>query len=298
MLTPVTLTPAQRITLINESATLLDKRHWAEIDLILEQHSMPVSEFGNWEDQRSYVIEMIKRAEDEDLRGLHAYLTGESDHSAPGQSPFSGGKVRVFMSHLAAHRDLVGQAGQRLSYYGIEAFVAHDSIEPSNEWQQVIEAALADCDAMVVFLHEGFRNSNWCDQEVGWALGRRRPLLPLSFDQQPYGFMGKYQSLRCAGQSGWLIGDAVAKWLVKVPTLHSGLAESLSHAFRNSPSWDFTRSLVPLLEEVASFTEDQLARIEEAARDNVDVRDCNINGVSGPDWTRTFVASRRGQSVM
>jgi hypothetical protein len=124
-------------------------------------------------------------------------------------------------------------------------------------------------------------------------MGRNRPLLPLSFEIQPYGFLGKFQSLPCAGQNGWSVGDRVMDWLVSVPTLHTPLAESLSHAFRNSGSWDFTRLLTGLLDQIASFTDDQLERLEQAARDNVDVRECNVYGTPGPQWVATFVARHR-----
>ena len=278
--------------MINECATLLDKRDWSEIDLVLGQHGLPTTD-GWTSDKRSYVIQMIKDVTDVGLAMLHGYLTSESDRSVPGRSPFKGDRLRLFMSHLAAHREFVAIAGARLASYGVDAFVAHDAIEPSLEWQRVIEAALDDCDAMAVFLHAGFRESNWCDQEVGWAMGRGRPMLPLSFASDPYGFMAKFQALRCSGRTGGEIGDSIVEWLVKMPTLHARLGASLAHGFRHSSSWDFTRKLAPLLGQVSTFTEDQLASMEEAARLNVDVRECNIFGTMGPDWVAAFVRRRR-----
>lgn len=291
------LTAGQRITIINKIATLLDKRGWSEIDLILGQHGLPTNDLWVGSEARTYVIDMVKDSSDSNLSALHSYLTSESDSVTLGRSPYSGEKVRVFMSHLALHRELVGLAGQRLANFKVEAFVAHDSIEPSREWQQVIEAGLSDCDAMVVFLHAGFKESNWCDQEVGWVMGRNRPLLPLNFDLHPHGFMGKFQSLPCHGQNGWQVGNSIMNWLVTVPTLHSRLAESLSQAFSDSGSWDFTRALIPLLEQIPSFTEDQLSRIENAARVNVNVREVNIGGITGPQWMERFTTGRRGGAI-
>jgi hypothetical protein len=37
---PMPLTPGERIAKIRESATLLDKQEWAEIDLVLGQHGL------------------------------------------------------------------------------------------------------------------------------------------------------------------------------------------------------------------------------------------------------------------
>lgn len=125
-------------------------------------------------------------------------------------------------------------------------------------------------------------------------MGRGRPLLPLNFDVQPYGFIGKYQSQFRRGRTAPAVADAIAAWLVKTPTLGTPMAESLSRAFRDSPSWDFTRQLIPMLEQVPSFTEDQLALLEEAAEVNVDVCECDIGGTPGPTWVANFVGARRG----
>lgn len=84
-------------------------------------------------------------------------------------------------------------------------------------------------------------------------------------------------------------------WLTKTPSLHGRLAHGLVDAFVNSSSWDFTRSVVPLLERIQSITDDDLTRMEQAARENIDVRDCTIPpGMTGPDWVASFAGKRRG----
>ena len=297
------LTPGQRITLIRECATLLDKEEWADIDLILGQHDLPISD--DWQGgsaRRDYVIAMIQHADDDKLQGLHEYLTSESDNSDPGQSPFKSERLRVFFSHLAAHRELVGETARALGRYGVDAFVAHDDIEPSKEWQNVIEAALGDCDAMVIFLHDGFQRSRWCDQEVGWTMGRRRPILPLNFGLQPYGFMGKLQSQTISDAQVTVqstrVADAIALWLANTPSVHGRLAASLAEGLVSTYQWDFTRKIVPLMDTITSYSTDDLNRIEEAAKGNVDIYDCALpGGETGAMWAKRFVESRRGPVV-
>lgn len=150
------LTPGERISLIRESATLLDKQEWSEIDLVLEQHGLPTSDFNVPDTKSAYIKNMIRNSSNEDLVKLHEYLIGEAASSPVRHSPWSGERLRLFCSHLARHKQIVGQVGECLAVYGIESFIAHDSIEPSKEWVSVMEAALADCDAMIVFLHPGF----------------------------------------------------------------------------------------------------------------------------------------------
>lgn len=295
----MTLTPPQRIPLIRESATLLDKQEWDEIDLVLGQFGLPTSDYDVPNTKSAYVIQMIKDASDQSLTDLHSYLVGEASGApATGSGPWSGEKLRLFASHLAKHKDIVGAVGTQLSYFGVEAFVAHDAIEPSREWIQVIQNALFDCDAMIVFLHEGFVESQWCDQEVGWALGRQRPVLPLNYGINPYGFLGQYQAQKCGLATPAQVADYVMDWLVKTPSLHGRLAHGLADALVNSHSWDFTRRVAPLLERMTAVTDDDLTRMEKAAQDNIDVRDCMVSTVTpamtGPEWVAQFVAKRRG----
>lgn len=292
----VSMSAGQRIAVIREAMTLLDKQEWYEIDLVLEQHGLPTTNYGDWEGKAAYVMQMIRNASDDDLELLHAYLTSEAGGADRiGASPWSGTRLRLFCSHLAEEKSAVSAVTDTLTRFGVEPFVAHQAIEPSKEWAQVIEAALTDCDAMLVFLHPGFLESKWCDQEVGWALGRSRPILPLNYGIHPYGFLGKYQDQPCVGQPPYRVAAFVMDWLTKNPSLHGLLAHGLVDAFVTSGSWDFTRSVVPLLSRIASVTDDDLTRMERAAVDNIDVRECALpTGQSGPEWVSAFVKARRG----
>lgn len=288
------MTPGQRIALIQECGELLNKHDYDYIDLVLDQFGFPVSD--SWSGGKpGYVHAMIKNATDAALDQLHDFVTGESDTSKPGQTPWSNGGLRLFCSHLATQRAIVGDVRDALARYGVEAFVAHTSIEPSKEWQSVIEAALMDCDAMVVFLHDGFLQSSWCDQEVGWALGRRRPLLPLNYGIHPYGFLGKFQDQPCLSMYPAKVAQFILDWLSKTPSLHGRFVDGLVRSFVSSGSWDFTRSIVPYLERIGAISDENLASMERAAKDNVDVRECIIGEQTGPEWVGEFVTRRRGQ---
>ncbi len=187
----------------------------------------------------------------------------------------------------------MGEVASGLDRFGIESFVAHDSIEPSKEWQAVIEAGLQDCDAMVVFLHSGFLESKWCDQEVGWAMGRHIPVLPLNYGLHPYGFLGKLQDQPCVGRKEPFIARDIAIWASKVPELKGRMAASLSYAFERSISFNHTRTLAPMLEQVDTFNEEELDAIERAVVTNPQVRECDVAGTSGTEWVKAFVAKRR-----
>jgi hypothetical protein len=104
-------------------------------------------------------------------------------------------RIRLFFSHTSGHRQLVGEIAEALEHRPFTCFVAHDEIEPSLAWQAVIESALGTCDALVAFVTSDFRESAWCDQEVGWALGRGLVTIPVNLSADPHGFAGAIQAV-------------------------------------------------------------------------------------------------------
>lgn len=105
------------------------------------------------------------------------------------------GYFRLFISHLSENKNSASNLKRFLQDYGIDGFVAHEDITPSKEWEQEIEAALFSLDALCAIVVPGFEKSQWCDQEVGIALGRRRMVFSIKKGKNPYGFFGKYQAL-------------------------------------------------------------------------------------------------------
>lgn len=212
----------------------------------------------------------------------------------PVAAPFKlEGCIRLFLSHVTAHKELVHHVKRYLSRYGVDAFVAHDDIEPGAEWEAVIQRALSDCDAIAVFLHEGVKTSNWCDQEIGWTISRGVPILPLRYDLQPYGFMARFQSHNCHLKPPSTVATMIADYLSKHDQLSDKAAESLTRAFVGSRNWDQTRDLAKVLSNVAHFTDDQLDRIERAAEHNVEISTAGIDRMNGPDWVNQFVRRHR-----
>ena len=55
-------------------------------------------------------------------------------------------------------------------------------------------------DALIAILTPGFNESKWTDQEIGVAIGRKVPIVPIRIGLDPYGFIGKYQALQGAGR--------------------------------------------------------------------------------------------------
>ena len=166
------LSASKRISLLKEISARLQKEEWSLIDITMSQFGLPTTNTWNG-DKYDYVLEMSKGGSDSVLIELAqhvGYLIEEVPK--PGIDPPFWRKrmFRLFVTHLSAEKVLAAQLQEALLNYGISGFVAHNDIEPTLEWQSQIETALATADSLVALLHPEFHESNWTDQEIGFAM--------------------------------------------------------------------------------------------------------------------------------
>lgn len=250
--------------------------------MILRQHGLQVWEPEEPISPEEFCYQALDDVPMDVLVELHEFATG--DDAAPVASAVAstgdiwaeGLPARVFLSHLHDRRQFVAQAKNCLANLGIAAFVAHDDINPSNHWRGVIKAGLASCDALVAFMDDGFHASQWCDQEVGWALGRNIPVLPvrpIGFDRSTAsdGFIEEHQDLLLDKAEGypapWLSWE-ILKVLLGTNTTNAVGVRALGEALVRSSSYDRTRDLWRLIEEQSTIESDTLRRIEFAGNSN------------------------------
>ena len=165
------------------------------------------------------------------------------------------GKVRLFLSHLAIDRADVSRVKDALALRGVAAFVAHEDIEPSRQWQHEIELALQTMHALAALVTPAFHGSNWTDQEVGWALGRGVPVLPVRLGQDPYGLFGKLQGISGSLNRSSQLAELLVAALLKNPATSAGMRRSLLRAFQAVNSFADAQSLKPLILLVKDYSE-------------------------------------------
>lgn len=134
-------------------------------------------------------------------------------------------RFRLFLSHKASVKKKTADLKERLGLYGISAFVAHEDIQPTKAWQNEIENALFSMDAFAALLTEDFHDSDWTDQEVGFALARGVPVIAVELGCLPYGFIAKFQALR----TDW---SAAAEEIVKLLIKHDRMFSAYVRALR------------------------------------------------------------------
>lgn len=105
--------------------------------------------------------------------------------------------IKAFISHLSQDSKYAMKLRNELAKHKIDCFVAHEDIKPTEEWQEEIDKALQTMDFFISMHTEGFAESVWCQQEIGYALARKVKIIPIKFDgkEDPKGFIARLQAL-------------------------------------------------------------------------------------------------------
>ena len=184
--------------------------------------------------------------------------------------------LRLFLTHKAEYKLTTSQFKVAMEYYGVSCFVAHEDIEPTKEWQAEIERALFSMDALVALLTEDFADSRWTDQEVGVAIGRQVPIIPIRLGTDPYGFIGKYQALTGGTKTPRKLANEVYDLLWSKPDLVPSLTAGLVARFEDSKNYDQSNTLMQILvERVQTAPPILIERLEEAPKKNRQVQESN-----------------------
>lgn len=187
---------------------------------------------------------------------------------------WSEGRFRLFISHHSSQKEAVALLQKELSWLGVSAFVAHNDIEPSTLWQREIERSLLSCEALVAVISPEFVSSHWCDQEVGFALGRGLEVIPIAWGATPHGFIGKIQALPITrGKPLSSAAHALVTLLLKSPRTTVSMSNALVTALANAPSFAIAKDLAGLLEHVPTLSAAHAALLRGAKRTHGQVRD-------------------------
>ncbi len=182
--------PTERIKTIKKISEILGKDDWTFIDITLRQFKLPTQ--NTWDGNPfDYVASMIEDASKEDLIQLarHLEIYPEPSRTSPAPTPdfWKENYFKLFLSHVSSYKKKTAELQEALEYYGITAFVAHEDIKPTKEWQAEIEVALETMDGLAALLTPKFHESNWTDQEIGFAIGKGVPILSIRLKLDPYG---------------------------------------------------------------------------------------------------------------
>jgi hypothetical protein len=268
--------PGDRIDVITRCADSLAGKGYTHIDFVLREFSLNIwdeSDTRTFDNQFDYVRAMLgsSYADDKDILALDDYLNGHYTYDEQDEPWDKGCQCRVFITHLATQRKTASAVQAQLRWWGVDGFVAHQDIDPGAEWVRVILAALQSCDALIALMHEGFGMSKWCDQEVGYAFGRKVPVIPVQIDFPPYGFLGLFQAIpwpKYGKPEGVVARNVVKTLLANKSTSEAAVAAVVAQLCQSS-SYEQANSLsTTLAESPALVTKEQLAMLRTAQKEN------------------------------
>ena len=214
------------------------------------------------------------------------------------------GAIRVFISHIARYKVWATEIQASLAQLGIASFVAHEDIEPTANWQTEIERALFSMDMLVALLTEGFNESNWTDQEVGIAIGRRVPILSIARGKIPYGFIAKDQAIQWRNQTGEIIADSTLGVLLNREELKDLAKSAFIMAVSNAYSFVRANNLVQFLPMIDELSSDQENALVHAFNSNYEVYNARefypriageLNRMTGDNYMLKELGSMRRQ---
>lgn len=196
------------------------------------------------------------------------------------------GYFRLFISHTSANKESAHRLKNALAIYNVAAFVAHDDIEPTKEWEAEIERALRTMDAVTAIITPDFYQSKWCDQEVGYAIGRGKLVLPVCKDAVPHGFMGKFQGFQVKGLQPATVAEQLVDILLTHALSSERMVEALVDRMESSGSWDVSKRTISLLEKAPRLNSSQVVKLIRSIETN-----SQVGGAFGvPQRIRNLIA--------
>lgn len=259
-----------------------------DVVLFLPIETLSLVGLDELEDVRKRLLEDLNKLaqgiDNEWFNALRLELNDESDPEYQRAVPFSKklpvnpdtldfwklGLARVFVSHRDDYKAEARELGEALEEYGISCFIAHDTITPLAEWRDQIMKGLETMEAMVVFLTDDFQESLWCQQEVGFALGKGTPIVPLKLgSKDPPGFISHLQALRGSMANPISAAKGLFPIIGKALGRQERLHEVLITAFCESPSYSDSKTRFDrMASHVKKLDEAQLLQIIDSYAKN------------------------------
>jgi hypothetical protein len=102
-----------------------------------------------------------------------------ADMQPAGKTTWKAKRFRVFVSYNSKHDAAVGRLKEEIERYGLSVFVAGYDLEAMKQWADQLRWHLDELDVLVAYVTEDFSSNAYTDNEVGWVLGRRKPIVPI-----------------------------------------------------------------------------------------------------------------------
>ena len=253
---------------------------------------------------------VTQEVQNEHVRAVYLKLADELDPQCQSAVPFSrepyarpedvglwkANSLRLFLSHRDQYKAHAHALAESLEPFGVSVFVAHDAIKPMKEWQQEILNGLMTMEVMLVLLTDDFHESNWTNQEIGFALGKGTPIVCVKVGTvDPKGFIGPRQALMASLEEISDVAPQVHRTLINEIGQEGRLKEILIEAFVSSVSYFDTMDALKRLTETADhLNQTELNRIIEGYARNDQLHGCAGIHNRG-NWFKRYLEDATGR---
>ncbi len=169
--------------------------------------------------------------------------------------------MKTFISYSSKDKNLAGQIKHELEEYGLDVFLAHEDITPSEEWVDVILAELKACDIFLPLLTKSFEESKWVDQESGIAFFNDKLIIPLKYTKDPYGFISRFQALKVNSKDIQKTAFDIIKIIASKPVLGKNMRDIVIQKLGGSWSFDDAAQNAEIIVEIENYSMTQIKEI-------------------------------------
>ena len=138
-------------------------------------------------------------------------------------------------------------------------------------------------DMLIALMTKGFKDSPWTNQEIGYALGKKVPVLSINIGGEPCGFPAKYQAINSTWDNlGRDIKNTIFQYFLNVPKV----LDTYINLMRTCGSFNEGNSLSEYLPYLKQLTDEQVDEIIEIYDSNSQLR--GSLGFNGADINNNY----------
>lgn len=221
-----------------------------------------------------YVADVHFEYLDEDEHEVDS-ISHQEQSSKDNERLWQPNSIHIFVSHRDIAKKQVKDLASQLMKHRFSSFVAHDTIEPDEDWQREIEKALQSMDAMLAFITDDFFQSTWTNQEIGYALARGIPIISIMVGkQEPFGFIRNRQAIKGninhPAANARKVREALRKRLYR----SARYREWAIARFISAVSYEVAGEAFEDLKFIRDLTDGEITRLVSAYNTNDQLYDC------------------------
>ncbi len=180
----------------------------------------------------------------------------------------------VFLSHITSDREYASELKNELAFFGITSFVAHEDIHPTQQWVQEIETNLNDMNLLIALMVPEYKNSVWCGQEAGVAIGKNISVYSIDRGLKPAGFLSAKQSFYGINKPARELALDIVEVAINDEGISKSLLDVLVEKFNNSSSYEMTRRLINVIRQSKLIEKNHVDLMKSAYSTNSQISDC------------------------